>query len=215
MPISTVLLFTTILSAQSTPVDIPKADLPKSAHCVVCESDGQNHGMEKPAAGVLYQGKTYYFCNVKEVASFRKDPEAYMPPVLPRAMPAFDLNDLSGKRWNSAEFKGKTVLVDFWATWCVPCREVKPIVEKVRAKYAAKGFNVLSVSIDEKRTALDQFLVKNKFAGPVLHDTSQTWATWGVKSIPALFLVRDGQIVAQWRGKQTEKTLSAAVEKAL
>ncbi len=171
--------------------------------------------MEKPAAGVLYQGKSYYFCNAKEVVSFRNDPEAYMPPVLPRAMPAFDLNDLTGKRWNAAEFKGKTVLIDFWATWCVSCRALKPTVEKVRAKYAAKGLTVLSVSIDEKRSTLDQYLVKNKFASTVLHDNAQTWATWGVKSIPALFLVRDGRIVAQWKGKQTEKTLSAAVEKAL
>src|SRR5262249_44368834 len=79
---------------QDSPVDIPKKDLPKLAHCVVCEASGSAHGEERPAAGVRYKGKGFYFCSVKEVAVFKKDPEAFMPPVLPRPAPTFELKNL-------------------------------------------------------------------------------------------------------------------------
>ena len=70
--------------AQDTPEDIAKKDLPKKATCVVCASNGEGHGEEKPAAGVRYKGKSYFFCNAREAVTFKQDPEAFMPPVLPR-----------------------------------------------------------------------------------------------------------------------------------
>ena len=80
------------------------------------------------------------------------------------------------------------------------------------ARYKGKGFEILSVSIDEKRADLDQFLQGHKFPNPVLHDSEKTWQKWGVKNIPATFLVKDGQIIAQWTGKVTEKQLAEAIE---
>src|SRR5256885_5491011 len=74
---------------QGTPVEIATKDLPKAAVCLVCEANGEGHKEEKPAAGVRYKGKSFFFCNVKELAEFKKDPESFMPPVLPR--PASDL----------------------------------------------------------------------------------------------------------------------------
>lgn len=68
---------------QDTPQDIARKDLPKLAECVVCTSGGESHGKEKPVAGVMYKGTAYYFCNAKEVAAFKKDPNAYLPLVLP------------------------------------------------------------------------------------------------------------------------------------
>lgn len=208
-------LFFALIGAQDVPVDIPKAELPKAEHCVVCSSNGEDHGAEKPAAGVRYKGKNYYFCNTKEVAAFKKDPEGFMPPVLPRPMPKFDLADLTGKDWNEETLQGKVVLIDYWATWCVPCREMKPIVDRVRKQFLDKGFEVLSVSIDEKRGELDKFLKKNKFDNPVLHDQKQTWANWRVRVVPSFFLLKDGQIIAQWNGKIVEKILREAVELAI
>ncbi|QYK52392.1 MAG: redoxin family protein [Fimbriimonadaceae bacterium] len=201
-----------VLLRQETPVDIPKAELPSKAVCVICSAGGEDHGEERPAGGVRYKDKVFYFCNSKEIAEFKKDPEAYMPPVLPRLVPMLNLTDLSGKLWDEKALKEKVILVDFWATWCAPCKEMKPLVEKARAKFLSKKFEVLSISIDEDRSVLDKHLTKNKFANPVLHDDKQVWARWNVRSIPAFFIVKDGQVVDQWVGKRSEKELFAKVE---
>lgn len=207
-------LFFALIGVQDIPVDIPKAELPKAEHCVVCTSNGEDHGTEKLAAGVRYKGMAYYFCNAKEVAAFKKDPESFMPPVLPRPMPKFELSDLAGKVWNDESLKGKVVLIDYWATWCVPCREMKPILDRLRKQFLDKNFEVLSVSIDEKRADLDKFLKKTKFENPVLHDQKQTWANWRVRVVPTFFLVKEGQIIGQWSGKPSEKTLSSSIQSA-
>lgn len=207
--------FVALIGIQDVVVDIPKAELPKAEHCVVCTSNGEDHGTEEPVAGVRYKGKSYFFCNAKEVSAFKKDPESYMPPVLPRAMPKFDLTDLTGKVWNEDVLQGKVVLIDYWATWCVPCREMKPIVDRVRNQFLDKGFEVLSVSIDEKRADLDKFLKKNKFDNPILHDQKQTWSNWRVRVVPTFFLVKEGQVIAQWSGKVPEKSLRDTVAEAL
>lgn len=212
---SITVLFVALIGIQDVVVDIPKAELPKAEHCVVCTSNGEDHGTEKPVAGVRYKGKSYFFCNAKEVSAFKKDPESYMPPVLPRAMPKFDLTDLTGKVWNEDVLQGKVVLIDYWATWCVPCREMKPIVDRVRKQFLDKGFEVLSVSIDEKRADLDKFLKKNKFDNPILHDQKQTWSNWRVRVVPTFFLVKEGQVIAQWSGKVPEKSLRDTVAEAL
>lgn len=205
----TTLLLTVALVAQDKPTDIPKAQLPKAAECVVCSAGGAGHEEEKPAAGVMYKGKPYYFCNAKEIAEFKKDPEAFIPLPLPRAMAKFDLADTSGKVWNAEAFKDKVVLIDFWATWCGPCKQVKPMVVELAKKNPS--LVVLSVSIDEDKQALDKFLVKEKFVGPVVHDTKQTWSNWRVSAIPALFLVKDGQVVAQWTGVPKKQDLTSTV----
>ncbi|HRI44900.1 MAG TPA: redoxin domain-containing protein [Fimbriimonadaceae bacterium] len=204
-----------VLFAQPVVEDLAKSALPPKGSCVVCSSAGDDHGLEKVVAGVRYKGAEYYFCNAKEVPRFKADPEAFLPPVLPRPMPKFRLADLGGKMWDAEAMKGRAILIDFWATWCKPCKEIVPILKQVRAEFAPRGFEVLSVSIDEKRADLDKYLAKNPFENPVLHDTGATWQAWKVNSIPALFLVRDGQIVRQWSGKPKAADLRKAIEGAL
>lgn len=196
--------------AQEVPTDIAKKDLPAKAICVICDE-----GEERPAAGVMYQGTAYYFCNAGEVKTFKKDPASHVPPVLPRPMPAFKLKAEDGSTWTRETMEGKLVLIDFWATWCKPCIEMMPSIETLRAAYAGEGFEILSVSIDQKRSDLDKFLKTHKFGNPVLHDTARTWSDWGVRAIPATFLVKDGQIVMQWKGKVDEKTLAESIKRHL
>ena len=198
--------------AQDIPQDIAKKDLPKLAECSVCNAKGTPMGEEKPAAGLMYKGHAYYVCNKAEVAELKKDPDAFVPLPLPRPMPEFSDTDTTGKTWDAEAMKGKLILVDYWATWCGPCKAMFPVLDKLHAKYKERGFELLSVSVDEKRTDLDKFLKGHKFPNPVLHDTTQTFAKWGVRNIPATFLVRDGQIVAQWIGKASEKDLATAIE---
>lgn len=199
-----------IAFAQDEPQEIPKGELPKEAECLMCAAEG--HGMEKPAGGFKYKGKAYYFCNSAELKAFKADPDAYIPAVLPRQAPALDLKDEGGKLWDAEALKGKLILVDFWATWCKPWLEMMPAVDKVREKYHSKGFEVLSVSVDAKRADLDKFIKGRGFTNPLLHDTNKVWTKWGVKTIPATFLIKDGQIVAEWKKKVSEKELAAAIE---
>lgn len=188
---------TLLIAFQDKPQDIAKKDLPKAAECVVCVAKGAGHGEEKPAAGVSYKGKSYYFCNSGEVAGFKNSPDFYLPLTLPMPL-KFDLADTSGKQWNEEAFKDKLVVVDYWATWCGPCHALKPKLDKVIE--ANSGVTLLSVSIDEKKDTLDKWIAKKPFTNPVIWDNKQTWVDLRVVSIPALFLVKNGQIVAEYRG---------------
>ncbi|MGV3617295.1 MAG: redoxin family protein [Fimbriimonas sp.] len=206
------------LARQDTPQDIPKKDLPKAAVCAICSSNGETHGEEKAAGGVRYGGKSYFFCNASEVAEFKKDPEAYVPPVLPRPAAALKASSLDGKAITLEDYAGKVVLIDFWATWCGPCVKAMPEMDKLFKRHADRGFAVLGVSIDEVPKKAVDFQAKRKFAYPILLDDAKepSWAAWKVKAIPAIFLVdRKGQVVGQWRGKPDQKAIERAVEKAL
>lgn len=207
--------------AQDLPVDLARKELPKAALCTVCEARGLEYGLEKPVAGVRYKGKQYYFCNLKEVADFKKNPESFMPPVLPRPAPKFTVKNLDESAFNADAFKGKVVLVDFWATWCAPCVASMPDMQRLQDRYQEKGFTIVGVSVDEEGAKkVKPFLARKRFTYPILLDTDReapTWKAFGVHAIPAVFLVnRDGRIVRQWTGKldkkQIEKTVSALLE---
>ena len=192
--------------------------LPARAVCVVCTAGGEGHGEERVAAGMMYQGKAYYFCNKNEVATFVKDPRAYLPPVLPRPAPAMAFKTVDGQGASLASLNGKVLLVDFWATWCAPCVKAMPDLQKLHDQYRGKGFSVVGVSIDEKGAqAVQPFLVRqrNKFTYPILLDTGDVWQRWGVKALPNMFLVKNGQIVRQWTGKIDKKEVERAVAEAL
>jgi len=206
------LTMTAMANVQDKPEPIAKKDLPKEAECVICTAGGAGHDLEKPAAGVMYKGKAFYFCNAKEIPTFTKNPDFYLPLDLPMAMPEFNLKDYSGAIWNAEAFKGKLVLLDYWATWCKPCLALKPKLDKIRDTYKGKGFEVVSVSIDEKQETLDKFFAKKKWDNPVVRDTNKTWASLRVVAIPALFLVKDGQVVAQFRGEGDPKAVESAVK---
>jgi peroxiredoxin/YHS domain-containing protein len=198
---------------QDTPEDIPKAELPKAAVCAVCSATGSTHGEERPAAGVRYKGKSLYFCSVKEVATFKKDPESFLPPVLPRPAPSFSLRSLSGEKVNLTDVKGKVVLIDYWATWCGPCVATMPEMQRLHEKYSAKGLTILGVSVDEEgEKKVKPFIARRKFTYPILLDDQSTWKAYNAKVIPALFLVdKEGRIVRQWVGKPDKKEVEQAV----
>lgn len=200
-----VLLGSALASAQDKPQPIAKKDLPQSAVCAVCVVAGTMMEAAKPSSGVMYKGKPYYFHGKEMRAAFLHDPEAFVPPVLPRPMPAFDLKDSGGVTYGADWFKGKVVLVDFWATWCLPCRATKEVLDSVRAKHP--GLEVLSVGIDENRKTFDKYVKEKPFSNPVLFDTRQTFKAWHVVPLPAVFLVKDGQVVAQWTGATSESSI--------
>lgn len=203
------------LFVQDKPQDIAKKDLPKLAECTICSAGGESHGQEKPAGGVMYKGKAYFFCNTKEIATFKKNPDFYTPLELPMSLPELKLTDLSGKKWDEQAFQGRVVLLDYWATWCKPCLALKPKLDKIRDAYKEKGFEVFSISIDEKKADFDKFFLKNKWDNPVALDTTQSWAHFRIVSIPFLALVKDGKVIEVFKGKIDEKKVESAVKAAV
>jgi peroxiredoxin/YHS domain-containing protein len=197
------------------------AQQPKEAICAVCRVHEGTSEPEKVVASSEYQGAMHYFCSKKCKETFDSDPEAYLPPVLPRPAPNFTLSNLADEKIALESHRGKVVLIDFWATWCKPCVKTMPALQKLHDQFAAKGFTVLGISTDEDgKKKVEPFIKKHKIAYPILLDAKENpaWETYKVKVIPMMFLVDPkGQIVLQWVGeadmKEVENAIAGLVEK--
>jgi thiol-disulfide isomerase/thioredoxin len=117
------------------------------------------------------------------------------------ALPEFDLTDLQGRRWSPADLKGKVTLINFWATWCGPCRLELPYVQKLREQLKdKKDVLVLTLNIDEEVGMVEPFMKENKYTFPVL--LGQAYASGqGVNSIPRNWIVSlDGKVMFEGIG---------------
>jgi thiol-disulfide isomerase/thioredoxin len=140
--------------------------------------------------------------------------------------PDFSVTGLDGKRLSVSALKGKVVLVDFWATWCGPCRAELPNVVAVYKKHHQEGFEIIGVSLDGIRGRLESFLKENpdvswpQFFEPSADGTTQNWSNslatkYGVESIPfAILIGPDGKIIdKQLRGDDLETAVATALHK--
>jgi len=117
--------------------------------------------------------------------------------------PGWELQDLKGKTIRSADFKGKVVILDFWATWCPPCRAEIPGFIELQKKYQVQGLAVVGVSVDQAGSgAVKSFAEKMGMNYPVvLADAKIADAFGGIAGIPATFIIdRAGRIVKQHLG---------------
>ena len=118
--------------------------------------------------------------------------------------PAIDLVDLDGHAVNWDRFRGKVVLVDFWATWCPPCRRSMPELQAVHERWQGRDFTVLGISVDQHGAApVEKFIAEHGLTYPIAIDDPQdpVSSRWGVRVLPTAFLVdREGRIVRRWTG---------------
>ncbi len=110
--------------------------------------------------------------------------------------PPLKLRDIDGKAHDLAAYRGQVVLVNFWATWCEPCRDEMPAIERLKKKIAGKPFTVLAVNIDEPESRIRNFLSKMPLDFPILADEGRVATrAWDISVLPASFIIgRDGRI---------------------
>jgi thiol-disulfide isomerase/thioredoxin len=152
----------------------------------------------------------------------------YVSPLRGKPAPAFELEDLSGKKVSLESYKGKAVLVNFWATWCAPCKIETPWLVELREEYAAQGFEILGVSADdldrddaaklaEEKKEIAHSATQLHISYPVLIDGgSLDKAYGGLDELPMSFFVdRDGKVVAAQMGLTSKEDIEGNIKKAL
>jgi thiol-disulfide isomerase/thioredoxin len=156
--------------------------------------------------------------------------EQYESPLTGKAAPAFELEDLNGNKVSLASYKGKAVLVNFWATWCAPCKIETPWLIELRNQYAAQGFEILGISTESDGVGKDDPAAWNKDKAeiaksaermhiqyPVLIDGDSISQQYGgLDQLPTSFFVdRNGTVVAAQLGLTSKSEIEANIKKAL
>ena len=156
---------------------------------------------------LILAGTAFYFLLRAQGAS-RNTRNREQPPA-----PDFSLPDLSGQRLNLSAYRGKVVLLDFWATWCDPCRDEIPHFIELQEKYGSRGLQIIGVSMDDTPDPVRDFYQRFRMNYPVVMGDAKTGELYGgVLGLPVAFLVgRDGRIVAKHIGA----TNAAVFEKEL
>jgi len=152
----------------------------------------------------------------------------YISPLRGKPAPQFTLEDLSGQKVSLASYKGKALVINFWATWCAPCKIETPWLIELRNRYAAQGFEVLGISADDidrgdpqklsdEKQEIARFVQQMHMSYPVLiNGDSISQPYGGVEELPASFYVdRNGIVVAAQLGVTSKDEIESNVKKAL
>ncbi len=136
---------------------------------------------------------------------------------IPDVAPALSMPGLDGKAVALADFRGKVVLLDFWATWCEPCVEELPDLVALQKKYKARGFTVVGVAADlQGAKVVAPFARAHGINYPVLISGGDVPESYPVPGFPTAFLIgKDGKIAARYLGGQTADDFGRDIEAAL
>lgn len=135
-----------------------------------------------------------------------------------KTAPDFTLKDAGGKPVHLSDYKGKVVLLDFWATWCGPCNVEIPWFTEFQRKYKDRGFEVLGVSEDDDGwKAVNPFVIDKKINYRIVLGDDKTGDLYGgIEALPTTFVIdRDGRIASVHLGLSGKKEFEDAIEKLL
>lgn len=185
------------------------------AVCAVC-GPREGAGFEPVKATATYKGKQYFFCSLECKVEFLKDPESFLVTDAGKPAPAFKLKTFDGKAVSLADYRGQVVLLDFWATFCVPCVQALPELQALHAKHTGRGFAVVGVTVDERAPLVKKATSRAKVTYPILQATPEVWNAYKVNALPAMILVgRDGKIIKRYGGEADKTAMLAEIERAL
>ncbi|ADC89030.1 Redoxin domain protein [Thermocrinis albus DSM 14484] len=125
-------------------------------------------------------------------------------------LPDMVFRTLDGREVRLSQYRGKVVLLNFWASWCPPCREEMPIFEQVYNRYKDKGFEILAVNMDDSEESMKRFLEKNKLSFTILRPTGDLEKELRLMGLPTSYLIdRNGKVVKMHLGvyRDLEKDL--------
>ncbi len=144
-------------------------------------------------------------------------PEATAAVNVGESAPSFTLVDLEGNQVSLSDFRGKTVFVNFWATWCPPCRAEMPEIEAVYQEYKDKGVVVIGVDILEPEDVVRQYVQQGGYSWTFVLDTSGEMAgNYKVTAIPTSFFIdREGIIQAVNIGAMTKRAMEIKLAEAM
>lgn len=115
--------------------------------------------------------------------------------------PEIGASDLSGRAVSMASLKGKVVMVDFWASWCAPCKQELPVLDALYKKYRGKGFEIIGVNQDESAESARKFLSSQPLSFPIVHDRGRAVANrYAPSKMPSSFLIDRKGIVRYVHG---------------
>jgi len=136
--------------------------------------------------------------------------------------PDFSLQDLNGKKFGLNQFKGKVIFINFWATWCGPCKEEMPSMEVLHQQFKEKKFILLAVSVDYgDQKLVKEFINRYQYTFPVLIDPKcNTLDLFQVKGIPATFLIdKKGRMIGKaigprdWKSPEVASLINLLIQK--
>lgn len=141
----------------------------------------------------------------RQVAANPLGPQTDKLLPLNSAAPDFSLRDPSGRMRSLREYRGQVVLLDFWGTWCLPCREAMPLLQSLHTKFGAKGLVVLGISVADKEADPAAFMKRQGFTYPILLAGDPVAASYKAIMLPTTYIVdRKGKIVFRQAGRNRD-----------
>lgn len=131
--------------------------------------------------------------------------------------PGFTLELMDGKKINLSDYKGKPILINFFASWCLPCREEMPVLEKIVQEYRPKGVVFLGIAVDDTEKKMKEFIARYGVTFPVgLDKTAAIQKSFGLYGIPTTYFIdKNGVINYFHSGTVTEELLQHELNKLL
>ncbi|MDN3016658.1 thiol-disulfide oxidoreductase ResA [Paenibacillus sp. BSR1-1] len=146
-------------------------------------------------------------------ANFTKDNKLKV--AVGETAPDFVLTDMQGNKHRLSDYRGQGVFLNFWGTWCPPCKKEMPYINNQYQQFKDKGVQVLSVDIQESELAVNQFAEHYKLDFPIMIDTDKEVMTaYGIDPLPATFLIdKNGKVIKYSTGEMSEDTVRDFMEK--
>jgi cytochrome c biogenesis protein CcmG/thiol:disulfide interchange protein DsbE len=138
-------------------------------------------------------------------------------PLLHKPAPSFVRNDLSGQPMDLSAYRGKVVLLNFWATWCAPCQLEMPRFAAWQKQYGPQGLQIIGVSMDDEPEGVRKLANKLRLNYPVVMGDEQLGTLYGgILGLPVTFFVdRQGQVVARFQGETNLNAMEEQIQQLL